>query len=331
MDITSPISYQSTFKAQVKRFFKAPHILARQNDAKFMETLFNKLSQMTEYGCNLDQRNNLLGSHYKHKFANPETANNKPVQVIYFSDEEAGTSDIKEYYTHQFRAYLENVYKNDSHKIIILSDGFHENMAIIQPAFDGHKPKILLLELNYLLGNITKFSIEKELKKNWLGDKFDLISSLMVFKVKNFFNDHNDNDKAYSPQISGTGCHHFVHKYVKLLTANEGELLKQIEIVKNSETGQDHVLFPPELFRYSQSETFLTKYIDLWCGNTQTLKDKSPQEIAQKKQDITDKMTEFRENHYGKLHILYHIVKNYTGNVEAEAKILAALSGASDL
>jgi len=69
--------------------------------------------------------------------------------------------DGGERFTEKFKAYFENIYKNDSHKIIILSDGPHENMVIIQLVLDGHKPKILLLELDYLLGNTTKFSIAK--------------------------------------------------------------------------------------------------------------------------------------------------------------------------
>lgn len=236
---------------------------------------------------NFQENLNLVSQHYQKKFKDT----GKPeYDIAQFNLLRSNANSFKDFITHHTPK------ENEPPKGIVFYSGLHSTAAFIT-----HDNKIIAFNLSlsidaHNVNKIINFTIESSLN-----------TEIHLCQI-NFGEEKNELQK------DDVSCTLFAFKSLKLMCQNDYELFHKME--KSPRYNNTYIL-PPEILRYAQSDNVVEKCINEYSKVLNLSEDD--------KQKITQEITGYRSEKYGKFHMLYHQLKHYTGNKEKQDEMIETL------
>ena len=208
-------------------------------------------------------------------------------------------------------------YGEDEHDKVFLEKTIQQFKSLFEPSsfkngadvkgivmfYENHATPALITKDNKIL----TFNLSKHDESNNLL-LVELDTQCKTNKEIYTCENHDMSRDNESPQQADKGCVLFAFKYLKMLTENDYALFNELKPLPNNV-----YILPPDLLKYAQSETVVTKAMNNY-KQTFGLSDAKEQDIRS-----------VRDIKYGKFHILYHIIKHYTGDDEEKSAITEKL------
>lgn len=292
-------------------------------DKNFELSLYIKKNIKTDYSYYLemaefDDAVDMVSSHYKEKFKKTEEPKYNIVTFRVGAEyhESSSESDLSssasslnssssvssQQQVDDFKKLItDNMPKTENPQGIVF---YSEMQAHTTPALLTHDNKIIIFNLSEVDSHIIDH-VENYIKLSNLDTK-------IVYCQSVFDNiDHSSCDiKDSNPQKDAISCIIFAHKYLKLLGEDDYKLFKSMKL---SPDNNNIYVLPPELLRYSQSDSLVQRYLDKY------------QRIFRVPEEQIETLIDYRDDKFGKFRILYHHIKNYTGNTNKQSKIIHEL------
>lgn len=265
------------------------------------------------YSDNVAENVSLYNQHYQNKF---RQTGKQEYNVLTFNLELLDANqDITNDKLQQFQALFDPHSFNDGtdKKKIVFYDDLHCTPAIIT---DDNKIFVFRQTETDHANLITIQNLIIQSDNNTEGNFIKSLYTLENINV-NYFN------PAHSLQRSSNGCVLFAHKYLKLLSENNYRLFDEKKLpppntstLHKEEDEEEHdiildgtFILPPDLLKYAQSDRVIHNIIKSYKKHFgKELIDKSDIDLKE------EELLEYRNNKYGKFHILYHQIKHYSGD-----------------
>ncbi len=284
-------------------------------DFELSEYIADKIK--TDYAIKIehdtfDKVVDLVSGHYKAKFAKTKEPK---FNIVTFcvgdkdcessSESSLSSVDSKDQADYFEELITNNMPETKNPQGIVFYSNTQEHAT---PALLTHDKKIIMFNLFNVDSHITSF-IKGYITSSNLDTE--------ILSCQSVFNNCHYNDLGVgknNPQRDNISCVIFAHKYLKLLCEDEYKLFKTMQLSPNENSVY---VFPPELLRYSQSDRLVENTINEHSKILHLSKDQ--------KEDITKKITDYRDKKFGKFRILYHHIKNYTGNKNKKSEMIENL------